>query len=402
MPEKGLLVAWSTRQLAELAGTTAKTVRHYHEIGLLDEPERASNGYKRYGISHLVRLLRIRRLTDLGVALADVPSVESGDEAARQILRDLDAELAADIERRQRMRRELAAVMENRAALDMPPDFRTLADNLPETQRSLLLAYSSILTPAAMAAIREQLSAPRGDLEAEFAALDEDAPDEVRQRLAERLAPDVRQQHRDPPAWPTWAPPRAGKRRSPSRSSRTPWSSSTTAPTSTCCNASTRSSSRTTPRRVKAMTRGDEPACRGPRPTRADGRRTVRTGRGPARVLFPAVPECCRCRPGRRVAGLRTPARRPVVRRGPICSATAGAAARTDRCPTPPGSPRCTTGGASSRRPTCCRRSPATSTTAVRSRISSRRSSCRRPRGGTVRPRNRFRRRSCRRTHPGP
>ena len=29
---------WSTRELAELAGTTVKAVRHYHEIGLLDEP----------------------------------------------------------------------------------------------------------------------------------------------------------------------------------------------------------------------------------------------------------------------------------------------------------------------------------------------------------------------------
>ncbi|MER7666740.1 MerR family transcriptional regulator [Streptomyces sp. NPDC096193] len=198
--ERGLLVAWSTRQLAELAGTTAKAVRHYHEIGLLDEPERASNGYKRYGVSHLVRLLRIRRLTDLGVALADVPSVESGDEKARQILRDLDSELAADIERRQRMRRELAAIMDNRTALDMPPDLKTLADDLPETQRSLLMAYSSILTPEAMAALQEQLSGPRGDLDAEFAALDEDAPDDVRQRLAERMAPEIRRQHRAHPA----------------------------------------------------------------------------------------------------------------------------------------------------------------------------------------------------------
>ncbi|WP_371621513.1 hypothetical protein OG245_00320 [Streptomyces sp. NBC_01116] len=69
------------------------------------------------------------------MALADVPSVESGVEKARQILRDLDAERAADIECRQRMRRELAAVMENRAVVDMPQDFRTLADDLTETQR---------------------------------------------------------------------------------------------------------------------------------------------------------------------------------------------------------------------------------------------------------------------------
>jgi len=196
----GLLVAWSTRQLAELAGTTAKAVRHYHEIGLLEEPERASNGYKRYGVSHLVRLLRIRRLSDQGVALADVPAVENGDGRARQILKDLDAELAAEIERRQGMRRALAAIMDNRAVLDMPPEFRTLADDLPETQRSLLLVYSSILAPAAMAALQEQLAGPRGDLEAEFMALDEDAPDDVRQRLAERMAPEIRQQQQAHPA----------------------------------------------------------------------------------------------------------------------------------------------------------------------------------------------------------
>ncbi|MEI7031426.1 hypothetical protein [Streptomyces pratensis] len=81
----------------------------------------------------------------------------------------------------------------------MPPDFRTLADDLPETQRSLLLAYSSILTPGARAALRKQLSEPRGDIDEEFAALDEDAPDEVRQQLAERMAPEVRRQQRDHP-----------------------------------------------------------------------------------------------------------------------------------------------------------------------------------------------------------
>ncbi|MBE1592289.1 putative MFS family arabinose efflux permease [Nonomuraea angiospora] len=31
-------LGWSTREVAELAGTTLKTVRHYHDIGLLEEP----------------------------------------------------------------------------------------------------------------------------------------------------------------------------------------------------------------------------------------------------------------------------------------------------------------------------------------------------------------------------
>ena len=49
-------MAWSTRQIADLAGTSVRAVRHYHEVGLLAEPERRSNGYKQYGVAHLVRV----------------------------------------------------------------------------------------------------------------------------------------------------------------------------------------------------------------------------------------------------------------------------------------------------------------------------------------------------------
>jgi DNA-binding transcriptional MerR regulator len=59
-------VAWSTREIAELADTTVRAVRLDHEVGLLDEPERRTNGYKQYGVAHLIRLLRIKRLTDRG------------------------------------------------------------------------------------------------------------------------------------------------------------------------------------------------------------------------------------------------------------------------------------------------------------------------------------------------
>jgi hypothetical protein len=32
IPEEGAAVAWSTREIAELAGTTVRAVRHYHEV----------------------------------------------------------------------------------------------------------------------------------------------------------------------------------------------------------------------------------------------------------------------------------------------------------------------------------------------------------------------------------
>ena len=36
-------------QAAAFAGVTVKTVRHYHRLGLVKEPERDSSGYRRYG-----------------------------------------------------------------------------------------------------------------------------------------------------------------------------------------------------------------------------------------------------------------------------------------------------------------------------------------------------------------
>lgn len=35
-------------EFAELVGVTTRTVRHYHHIGLLPEPDRSANGYRIY------------------------------------------------------------------------------------------------------------------------------------------------------------------------------------------------------------------------------------------------------------------------------------------------------------------------------------------------------------------
>jgi DNA-binding transcriptional MerR regulator len=110
---------WSTRQLADIAGTTVKAVRHYHAVGLLDEPDRAGNGYKQYGDTHLTRLLQIKRLRDLGVSLSEIASIDRADLVPDGAVRLVDAELAATIEGLQRIRTELAIVLRHRASTDM-------------------------------------------------------------------------------------------------------------------------------------------------------------------------------------------------------------------------------------------------------------------------------------------
>lgn len=193
-------MAWSTRQLAELAGTTLKTVRHYHKIGLLDEPERSTNGYKKYGVGHLIRLLRIRRLVDLGVPLSDIAVVEESGENAEQKLRALDAELAAGIRRQQRMREELAVILEHRASADVPAGFDALAGEMSGADRSFLLICSRVFGPSQMAALQQLHSIPRSDADEEFDALPVDADEQTRQRLAESFAPELLRHYEEHPS----------------------------------------------------------------------------------------------------------------------------------------------------------------------------------------------------------
>ncbi len=83
-------------ELAELAGVTSRTVRHYHQIGLLPEPERRINGYREYSVLDVTRMLRIRHLVGLGLGLdrirglLDLPDSGIEDELAglEEALRD--------------------------------------------------------------------------------------------------------------------------------------------------------------------------------------------------------------------------------------------------------------------------------------------------------------------------
>jgi DNA-binding transcriptional MerR regulator len=109
---------WSTREIAELAGTTVNTVRHYHRIGLLDEPERRYNGYKQYEVWDLVTLLRIKRLANLGLPLSQIVQVSAGADSAAEILRGLHAELQLSIERLQKAQDEVAAILGDHGKAD--------------------------------------------------------------------------------------------------------------------------------------------------------------------------------------------------------------------------------------------------------------------------------------------
>ncbi|MFJ1746536.1 MerR family transcriptional regulator [Streptomyces sp. NPDC088116] len=192
------VVAWSTREIAELAGTSLRAVRHYHEVGLLEEPERRANGYKQYGVAHLIRVLRIKRLTDLGFSLSQIDAMGDAEDHPEEALRALDAELAATIERLQRTRAELALILRQALSPDLPLDFvpAVAEAELSDADRSLAVVLTRILGPQGLQTYTDMLQAlPDHPVAAEFDDLPADADERTRQDIAERLVPYIHALH---------------------------------------------------------------------------------------------------------------------------------------------------------------------------------------------------------------
>ena len=96
-------------RLASYAGVTIRAVRHYHQIGLLPEPERDVSGYRTYDAAAVVRLIRIRTLAESGVPLARVRELLDADpETFAAATAEIDRQLRAQIRALQEHRRRIA------------------------------------------------------------------------------------------------------------------------------------------------------------------------------------------------------------------------------------------------------------------------------------------------------
>jgi DNA-binding transcriptional MerR regulator len=192
-------MGWSTSELARLAGTTVNTVRHYHRLGLLDEPLRRYNGYKQYEVGHLVRLLRIRRMVDLGIPLGHISTVAEAPGDAAAALREIDAQLEAGIERLQKTRADIAAILREGAPADGPAGFEHVAARLTQSDSSAIHLLAQVFDDEKLTDIRRMVEADTGSTSTEIDRLPDDADEQTRQRLAERMVPGMVRDFRDYP-----------------------------------------------------------------------------------------------------------------------------------------------------------------------------------------------------------
>ncbi len=132
-------------QAAAFASVTIKTIRHYHRLGLVDEPPRDGSGYRRYGSSDLLLLVQVRTLAEAGVPLSEIGALLGADPER----------FAADLVE---VKRRLTERIEELAAR------RDLLDRLANGDRALLPDRACALleraadlgfTPEEVAAYRE-------------------------------------------------------------------------------------------------------------------------------------------------------------------------------------------------------------------------------------------------------
>ncbi|EAR25869.1 putative transcriptional regulator [marine actinobacterium PHSC20C1] len=97
----------SINDVARLAGTTSRTLRHYDDIGLLRPSRIGTNGYRYYNAEMLARLQRILLLRQLGLGLPAISDVLAGQRDDTRALEDHVRLLHAE---KQRIDRLIASV----------------------------------------------------------------------------------------------------------------------------------------------------------------------------------------------------------------------------------------------------------------------------------------------------
>ncbi|WP_394252850.1 MerR family transcriptional regulator [Arthrobacter pityocampae] len=78
---------YSISQVAKMAGVSARTLRHYDDIGLLTPAAVSSNGYRWYGRHQLRRLQRILLMRELDIPLTQIKAILAGNDDEASALR---------------------------------------------------------------------------------------------------------------------------------------------------------------------------------------------------------------------------------------------------------------------------------------------------------------------------
>lgn len=127
-------------QAADVAGVSAKMIRHYESLGLLPKVRRTASGYRQYTTNEVQTLRFIRRARNLGFGISEISALlnlwqnhRRASAAVKQMALTHAADLAKRIEEMQAMKRTLENLAAHCHGDDRPEcpileDFATYSD----------------------------------------------------------------------------------------------------------------------------------------------------------------------------------------------------------------------------------------------------------------------------------
>lgn len=112
-------------QLAERTGLSAKTIRYYEGLGVLPQPDRAPNGYRRYTPAVAERIAFIQDAQSAGLSLLEIQMIlelrDSGESTCGHVIDSLESRLAEvdrQMEELRRTRSRLDEIIGRARSLD--------------------------------------------------------------------------------------------------------------------------------------------------------------------------------------------------------------------------------------------------------------------------------------------
>lgn len=174
-------MAWSIAEVARMANTTSRTLRHYHDIGLLEPACIGDNGYRYYEREQILRLQRILLLRELGLGLPIIARILAGQQDAATALREHLRQLRRERARLLRVQRTVERTLADIEGDDTMPVEQYFEGFDPRQQERYEQELVDRFGDDARAAIEESHERTAGWCEGDYSAAMTDFHERLRQ-----------------------------------------------------------------------------------------------------------------------------------------------------------------------------------------------------------------------------
>jgi len=137
-------------RVAELAGVSPDTIRHYEKVGILPRSPRTSSGYRIYGAGVVDRVRLVQRALQLGFTLAELSEIlrvrDAGGVPCHRVLRLTEEKLRhleqqiAEMRRTQRYMKQLVRQWRTKLSQTAPGSkallLNSLVDGAPASKKT--------------------------------------------------------------------------------------------------------------------------------------------------------------------------------------------------------------------------------------------------------------------------